>query len=157
MNKRVNESELAGMRAAEQEPFTTGEKSCDQLIELGNRGMALGDREMDAHHREFLTLAEQAASAPGAELAPALRQLVEHTREHFGDEENRMQSVNHPQLPEHRAEHQRILGDMERFYQRAEAGRGTMARAWVRENLLDWFSLHVRTMDSAIADEEKRS
>ena len=113
--------------------------------------IALGDGEMDSHHREFLALAQHVATAPAEELAPALFSLFQHTQLHFDTEESQMQSINHGLLAEHRADHQRILGDMERFYQRAEAGRGTMARAWVRENLMDWFSTHVKTMDSALA------
>lgn len=112
--------------------------------------LSLGDQAMDSTHREFVSLAESAATAPADKLAPALQQLVEHTREHFQEEESRMQTVNHRLLPEHRAEHQRILGDMERLCQRAEKGRGAMARAWVADNLMEWFSAHARTMDSAM-------
>lgn len=112
--------------------------------------MALGDQSLDSTHREFVNLAKQAATAEPEQLALALHDLYEHTREHFGEEEIRMQSVNHGLLQEHRAEHQRILGDMERFYQRAEKGRGAMARAWVADNLMDWFAAHARTMDSAL-------
>lgn len=112
--------------------------------------LSLGDPFLDSTHREFVDLAEQASCASAERFAPALQDLVEHTREHFQAEEARMQSVNHRMLSEHRAEHQRILGDMERFYQRAEKGRGAMARAWVADNLMDWFSAHARTMDSAM-------
>lgn len=112
--------------------------------------LSLGDHALDSTHSEFVTLAQQAAAATSDQLAPALQHLVEHTREHFQQEESRMQSVNHRLYTEHRAEHQRILGDMERLYQRAEKGRGAMARAWVSDNLMDWFRAHARTMDSAL-------
>ncbi len=112
---------------------------------------SLGDAEMDHSHEEFVQLAQQAASAQAAEFVPALQQLLHHTQDHFQKEELRMHSSDHRLLSEHRAEHQRILGDMERFCQRAEAGRSSMARAWVRDNLLEWFSAHVKTMDSALA------
>ncbi|MYM62499.1 bacteriohemerythrin [Pseudomaricurvus sp. HS19] len=126
-----------------QPPATTGAGA--------EAGYSLGDAEMDHSHDEFMQLAQQAASAQPAEFAPALQQLLQHTQEHFEKEELRMHSSDHRLLNEHRAEHQRILGDMERFCQRARAGRSTMARAWVRDNLLDWFSAHVKTMDSALA------
>lgn len=116
----------------------------------------VGDPEIDASHQEFLALAQHVAAAPGSELAPALNQLFEHTKDHFINEESWMQSLDHKLFREHRAEHQRILGDMERFYQRAEAGRGAMARAWVSDNLLEWFSAHTRTMDSALAAQIRR-
>lgn len=112
--------------------------------------LSLGDQSLDSTHREFVNLAKQAATAAPDQLAMAMHDLYQHTREHFGEEETRMQSVNHGLLQEHKAEHQRILGDMERFYHRAEKGRGAMARAWVADNLMDWFAAHARTMDSAL-------
>ena len=112
---------------------------------------SLGDAEMDHSHDEFMQLAQQAAAAPSGDFAPALQQLLQHTQDHFQKEELRMHGTDHRLLNEHRAEHQRILGDMARFYERAEAGRSSMARAWVRDNLLEWFSAHVKTMDSALA------
>ena len=123
--------------------------------ELDKR-FAIGDSELDASHREFLALAQHVAAAPGKELAPALNRLFKHTRDHFTNEEAWMESVDHKLFREHRAEHQRILGDMERFYERAEAGRGTMARAWVSENLMDWFSAHTQSMDRALAADIQR-
>lgn len=117
---------------------------------------AVGDIELDASHREFLALAQHVTAATGTELAPAMNQLFQHTKDHFTNEESWMQSLDHSLLKEHRAEHQRILGDMERFYQRAEAGRGAMARAWVSDNLMEWFSAHTHTMDSALAADIRR-
>ncbi len=119
--------------------------------------LLLGDPQMDETHNEFLALAQLAAHSPATTLAPALQELFEHTREHFSAEEARMQQMEHKLLGEHRAEHQRILGDMERLCQRAEAGRGQLARAWVSDNLMEWFAAHARTMDSALAAELQRS
>jgi len=113
--------------------------------------LLLGEPQMDETHREFLALAQLVAHSPATALAPAMQELVEHTRAHFSSEESRMQALGHRLLGEHRAEHQRILGDMERLCQRAEAGRGQMARAWVSDNLMEWFAAHARTMDSALA------
>lgn len=120
----------------------------EEQIELE---FVLGDLEMDETHREFLALVQKVTTAPATELATALQALFEHTRGHFHREEERMQAINHRSFAEHRADHQRILGDMERFAQRAAAGRGTMARAWVGDSLLAWFATHARTMDSALA------
>ncbi len=129
----------------------TSEANYSSHETLSQKTPLLGDRDMDHSHREFLALAQHVASSTTDQLAPAMQSLFEHTREHFTDEEQRMQSVNHRMLSEHRADHQRILGDMERLCQRAQKGRGAMARAWVSDNLLDWFANHTRTMDRALA------
>lgn len=111
---------------------------------------------MDEVHREFVALCNTVATAQGAEFGRQFRQLFEHTRQHFADEEQRMQESDFPAYGEHRADHQRILGDMDRFSQRAEAGRSAMARAWLGDSLPNWFDNHARTMDSALAAHLKR-
>lgn len=118
---------------------------------------ALGDARMDATHRDFLALCLRANEAQGAAFATALQALFEHTRQHFADEEQRMQASAYPALGEHRADHQRTLGDMDRFCQRAAAGRASMARAWLNDSLPRWFDLHARTMDSALAAHLKQA
>jgi len=111
---------------------------------------ALGDDEIDRTHIEFLELCVAAANAKGADFADAFRALFEHTSHHFADEEAKMQATGYPAFGEHRANHQRILGDMDRFNQRVAAGRAQMARAWLNDSLPAWFDLHAKTMDSAL-------
>ncbi len=112
---------------------------------------AVGHADMDHTHREFLLLCIETLQAQGPAFAEQFVRLFEHTRAHFAEEEARMQASAFPALLEHRADHQRTLGDMDRFAQRAAAGRGSMARAWLSESLPQWFALHARTMDSALA------
>lgn len=66
-----------------------------------------------------------------------------------------MAELKHGALAEHRADHQRILGEMERFNQKVAAGRQAMARAWVSDTLVQWFHSHAQTMDSALAADIK--
>jgi len=39
---------------------------------------------------------------------------------------------------------------MNRFQQRVQTGRATMAKAWLNESLPTWFDLHAKTMDSSL-------
>lgn len=116
----------------------------------------LGDPAMDSTHLEFLKLCLETAHASGPEFAQKFQALFQHTDQHFGDEEQRMQSTGFPAYAEHRADHQRILGDMNRFSQRIQAGRASMAKAWLNESLPAWFDVHAKTMDSALAAHLKR-
>lgn len=127
-----------------------------QMLEQFQTHYFLEDNVMDTTHREFLQLVEKTASAPKESFAILFRELFEHTKLHFADEETRMETISHSALKEHHADHQRILGDMDRLCQRAEAGRITMARAWVNDSLLAWFDTHAKTMDSALAADFKR-
>lgn len=112
----------------------------------------LGDAEMDAVHEEFIAFCLEAQAVKGEDFKAAFQRLFEHTSQHFADEETRMQASGYPALGEHRADHQRILGDMDRFNQRLQAGRpAMMARAWLSDSLAQWFAVHAQTMDSALA------
>lgn len=123
----------------------------NEMLQQFESAYAVGDSSIDHTHREFLELCVAAAPLQGAEFVAQFRALFAHTQAHFADEEARMQATGYPALGEHRAHHQNLLGDMERFSQRAAAGRSAMARAWLTDSLPQWFALHARTMDSALA------
>lgn len=112
---------------------------------------ALCYEPMDETHREFVALANRAIAAERAELPELFQQLLEHTRSHFTEEERLMQRSAFSALAEHRADHQRVLGEMTMFLQRAQRGRATMAKEYLQQRLPGWFSLHLVTMDSALA------
>ncbi|GAB1257713.1 hypothetical protein NBRC116494_22150 [Aurantivibrio plasticivorans] len=127
--------------------------SAEDLLNRFADEFTLDDETMDNTHIEFLSLVKAASDADQQQFPAAMTALLEHTKTHFADEEARMTEIGHGLLSEHRADHQRILGDMERLCLRANAGRPAMARAWVGESLLVWFSTHAKTMDSALAAE----
>jgi hemerythrin len=54
-------------------------------------------------------------------------------------------------ISEHISDHQRVLGELTRFGKRIAAGSTAMARAYIREQLPQWFEIHLQTMDSALA------
>lgn len=112
---------------------------------------ALGYEPMDETHREFVALANRALAAGRDELPELFHQLLEHTRTHFAAEERQMQQSAFSALAEHRAEHQRVLGEMTMFLERAQRGRTTMAKEYLQQRLPGWFSVHLVTMDSALA------
>jgi len=116
----------------------------------GFEAYTLGDADIDSTHLEFLKLCLETSQASGPAFAQKFQALFEHTGQHFADEESRMQHSGYPAYSEHRADHQRILGDMNRFQQRVQTGRATMAKAWLNESLPTWFDLHAKTMDSSL-------
>ncbi len=120
------------------------------LIDGFDGKYVLGHAAMDTMHREFVDLVNQLAEAKGDTFAPLFQQLFTHTQTHFAQEEAWMHTSRFPALAEHRADHQRVLGDLNRFTRQVERGLLPMARAYVRE-LPQWFDLHARTMDSALA------
>lgn len=125
--------------------------STPEILQHFANTYTLGEDSMDHTHREFLELCLATSQARGEAFGHTFQRLFQHTQAHFADEEARMQASRFPAYQEHRADHQRILGDMDRFCQRALAGRATMARAWLDDSLPTWFDNHARTMDSALA------
>lgn len=134
--------------------MTTHAEQC--LIQFDSL-YTLGVETMDNTHREFLALVMTAANATHGEFSGAFDALFQHTHRHFSHEESIMKEIGHGALNEHQADHQRILGDMDRFNQRALAGKHTMAKAWVQDSLILWFHTHAQTMDSALAADIKES
>lgn len=113
--------------------------------------LLLGNPEMDQTHREFLALHAELLQSKGTEFALRFTALLEHTREHFAFEERLMAASGFPATAEHKADHQRLLGELDRFSQRINVGSTVMAKAWLKEQVPDWFLTHVISMDSALA------
>ncbi len=106
---------------------------------------------MDSVHGEFIALANAAAQADQARFGERFERLLEHARTHFEREEQRMIETGFPALHEHRADHQRVLGDLSAIGHRMVRGKLALGRADVREPLPGWFALHAAARGSALA------
>ncbi len=111
----------------------------------------LGVAAMDTTHREFVDLVNRLGTCDGDRFVDSFPALVSHTRAHFAAEEGMMETSGFPAIAEHRSEHARVLGDLEHLSTQLARGRIQLARAYVCEQLPDWFTLHAETMDSALA------
>lgn len=69
-------------------------------------------------------------------------------REHFLREESLMRESHFPAYPAHKAEHDRVLAEMnEEARAFRERGDGERLARYLFQTLPDWFVAHVRTMD----------
>jgi hemerythrin len=78
--------------------------------------------------------------------------LAVHTREHFLREESLMREVRFPAYPVHKAEHDRILAEMDaeaRAFR--EGGDPRRLSRYLFDVLPAWFLNHIRTMDLVTA------
>jgi len=96
--------------------------------------------------------AHQVGSGDVAPVLERLSLLAVHTREHFLREESMMREAQFPAYPMHKAEHDRVLAEMDREA-RAFRDTGDAARLsrYVVSALPLWFEGHVRTMDVVTA------
>ena len=87
-----------------------------------------------------------------AAVETALRAFLDHTREHFGREEQEMLRTQFPMYPVHKGEHDRVLADMEMIYGDWAAEKDAQKLlAWVRGPLPEWLVEHIQTMDTITA------
>jgi hemerythrin len=97
-----------------------------------------------------------AAHARGAgDVAAVLARLsllAVHTRDHFLREESMMREARFPAYPAHKAEHDRVLAEMDREARAfREAGDAARLSRYVVSTLPEWFRAHVPTMDVVTA------
>ncbi|MEL0583997.1 MAG: hemerythrin domain-containing protein [Candidatus Thiodiazotropha sp. (ex. Lucinoma kazani)] len=121
------------------------------LIDNFEQCYLLNIESMDDTHRVFVDLVNRLGVAGKPEFTDLFSELVTHTQAHFDQENRWMEASDFPAITEHRDEHQRVLGELNRFAQKVASGSVIMGRAYVTQQLPQWFDLHARTMDSALA------
>ncbi|HID48931.1 MAG TPA: hypothetical protein EYP40_04825 [Chromatiales bacterium] len=99
-----------------------------------------------------LFAARQAGKQVEQLLNGRLRALLEHTRQHFAQEEALMRQANFPPYPVHKQEHDRILGELEALFDGWEASGDCRAlERYLLTTLPDWMVRHVASMDRVTA------
>ncbi len=121
------------------------------IIDADNPHYRLGVSTMDQTHHEFITLVNRLTVSDRDGFITLFAKLVQHTHAHFESEAALMQQSNFPAIREHTDEHQRVLGELDRFGNKVASGSIAMGRDYVQHHLPGWFDLHARTMDSALA------
>jgi hemerythrin len=116
---------------------------------------------MNADHAREIRLLEQigdalaALSAGTGSVGTVLERLsvfAVHTREHFLREEQAMREAGFPAYPVHKAEHDRVLGEMDAAVRAfRDGGDPEPLRSYLFDTVPAWFVNHIRTMDSVTA------
>lgn len=112
--------------------------------------LALGLSFMDDTHREFVDLLARAEAAGDAALPAIWDELVAHTDDHFGREDEWMRSTGFSSVNCHTTQHKVVLQVLREGAARAAAGDLAPIRQMIVE-LAVWFPHHAQTMDAALA------
>lgn len=112
--------------------------------------LALDLPAMDDTHREFVALLAQVETAADDALLAHWRVLVAHTDDHFGREDQWMQSTRFSSSNCHSVQHKVVLQVMREGITSGEAGDLGALRQMARE-LAVWFPQHAQSMDAALA------
>lgn len=110
--------------------------------------LVLGVARMDETHREFVDLYNALAGAPADTRLEAFDRFIEHTVEHFEQENRWMEKVGFPGC--HKAEHDRVLAVMREVRSRVADGDVFLGKRLIDE-LPGWFTHHAGSMDAALA------
>jgi hemerythrin-like metal-binding protein len=106
---------------------------------------------MDRTHFELVELVNRLEQTIGEAFIDLLNRLRHHTRNYFEQEKRLMPGCGFPALAEHCSEHERVLGELDRFGSRVKRGLIVFGRNDLRHSLDVWFPLHAATMNSALA------
>jgi len=102
---------------------------------------------LDHYHEQSEALL---ASFDFAHFETSFLQLIEYTKEHFAHEESLMQTHAFYGYREHYEEHQKILAEMQRFYDMALLGNTLFAKNYIKNGVAERFDLHIRNIDSQL-------
>jgi hemerythrin-like metal-binding protein len=105
---------------------------------------------MDETHKEFVVLLGLVEGADDDQVLPAWRDLVEHTAQHFGREEDWMRSTGFSSTNCHTLQHRVVLQAMREGLDEGRIGHLALIRQMAHE-LAIWFMRHAQTMDAALA------
>ncbi|KJV07142.1 bacteriohemerythrin [Methylocucumis oryzae] len=106
---------------------------------------------IDEDHAEFINLLNALDMATNADFPALFQHLYEHTEQHFERENVLMTRSAYAGITDHKAEHQRVLGEFKQFKSRVDKGLISFGRAFIKDRLPQWLVLHVTTMDTALA------
>lgn len=111
--------------------------------------LVLGDPRTDHTHQEFVDLVNATtAAAPEAKLG-VYQELVQHTIEHFAQEERWMTACGIPADFCHFSQHSSVLEVMKEVERRAVAGETVLIGQMI-EALVEWFPMHAHSMDAGL-------
>ena len=105
---------------------------------------------MDDTHREFVDLLAAVDGADDAHLASTWQALVDHTVQHFGQEDAWMAATRFASGNCHSQQHKVVLQVMREGLARAQQGDVKVLRMMASELAL-WFPQHAQSMDAALA------
>lgn len=109
-----------------------------------------GDSRMDDTHQAFVTQLNQLLATPPDQQLPLYRALLEHTVDHFAQEERWMLATGFAPDNCHASHHATILETMRAVIPHFEADDPDIITR-LAEALVEWFPQHAASMDAGLA------
>jgi len=113
-----------------------------------------GDEHMDSTHEEFVTMLNALLKTPPTEQLNLYREFLNHTVEHFAQEDRWMVATGFSEDNCHAGQHATILETMRAVETHYVQGDSEIISRLV-EALVEWFPQHAATMDAGLAQHLK--
>lgn len=112
--------------------------------------LSTGDGRMDDTHQEFVDMLNEILATPQDQQMPLYQRFLDHTVEHFAQEERWMVAVGFEAENCHASHHATILETMRAVVEHYEQG-DTEIITRLAEALAEWFPQHAASMDAGLA------
>jgi hemerythrin len=108
-------------------------------------------QSIDKQHKKLFDMINELHDAmragKGSVLAPEIvKRLAAYSREHFADEESKMKLAHYPDFASHKAEHDKLLGEVAALAMGIRDGK-TVITMELQEFLQDWLKTHIAERD----------
>jgi hemerythrin-like metal-binding protein len=113
-----------------------------------------GDERMDSTHEEFVTMLNALLKTPPTEQLNLYREFLNHTVEHFAQEDRWMVATGFSEDNCHAGQHATILETMRAVETHYVQGDSEIISR-LAEALVEWFPQHAATMDAGLAQHLK--
>ncbi|MEX1167823.1 MAG: hemerythrin domain-containing protein [Hydrogenophaga sp.] len=115
-----------------------------------NPQLETGDARMDHTHEEFVVQLNQLLATPQDQQLPLYRAFLDHTVEHFAQEERWMLATGFSEDNCHASHHATILETMCAVIPHCESEDPEIITR-LAEALVEWFPQHAASMDAGLA------
>lgn len=127
--------------------FTT--MNASMSLPVWSDDLLLDDERTDATHREFMQLLRSSFMATESNRLQRFQKLLEHTVEHFAQEDRWMLATGMEDGNCHSKDHTMILETMREVEKRALAGDTSFITV-MNQALAQWFPEHAKTKDAGL-------
>ncbi len=128
-----------------------GHERSGKLIEWGPN-FCIGIREIDDQHKVLVDIINKLYAAFGStnnkkEIRKNLKELIDYTVYHFGNEEKYFKEFAYKDTPQHIQQHQKFVEKIKNFANEFESGDATVSLDIINF-LKDWLINHILKIDS---------
>ena len=113
---------------------------------------SVGVNRLDSDHKKLFgfvnKLHEAMKNGQAAQTAESIiKELLDYTKYHFGEEEKLMEKINYPSLSAHKGTHDMFISQVEKLKQEAENGMAIFVSVKLVNTAIDWLKDHILQMD----------